>query len=146
MPVSVSEEDDASLHITSRGTPLHQPPVPEEQSFVEFLHTWGGAWMWNGLVMPADTIWLTEVVTNNTLVCGTDRSYNLEKAPDICGAGWVIYCTTAKRHISARLVEQSDSASAYRGELLVMQGPMRQQGSHLHIQKGIKAHPDRSQI
>jgi len=58
--------------------------------------------MWEGLAMPADTTWLTEAVTNNTLVCVTNGSYNLEKALDICGAGWVIYCTTAKRYILAR--------------------------------------------
>ena len=51
-------------------------------------------------------------------MCITDGSYNLEKAPDICGTGWVIYYMAAKRHISARLVERSDSVSAYRGELL----------------------------
>ena len=76
--------------------------------------------MWEGLTMPADPTWLKEAVTNNTLVCVTDGSYSMEKAPDICGAGWVIYCTAARRHISARLVERSDSASAYRGELLGM--------------------------
>ena len=76
--------------------------------------------MWEGLTMPADPTWLKEAVINNTLVCVTDGSYSMEKAPDICGAGWVIYCTAARRRISARLVERSNSASAYRGELLGM--------------------------
>ena len=56
--------------------------------------------------------------THNTLVCVTDRSYSLEKSPNICGAGWIIYCTATKHSISATLVERSDSASAYRRDLL----------------------------
>ena len=43
--------------------------------------------MWNGLTMPTDMTWLMEAVTNNTLMCVTDGSYNLKKGPDICGAG-----------------------------------------------------------
>ena len=86
-PASIAELDGGSLQINATGTALHQPAAPEEQSFTEFLHSWGGTWMWRGLVMPADTKWLTDTVTNNTLVCVTDRSYNLEKAPDSCSAG-----------------------------------------------------------
>ena len=74
VPVSVSEEGGDSLRITSRGIPFHQPPAPEEKSFMEFLHAWGGAWIWEGLAMPTDSTWLMEVVTNNTLVCITDGS------------------------------------------------------------------------
>ena len=40
VPISVSEDDDESLRIIiRRGTPLHQPPDPEEKSFMEFLYT-----------------------------------------------------------------------------------------------------------
>ena len=70
--------------------------------------------------MPADKKWLTDTVTNNTLVCVTYGSYSLEKAPDICSAGWIIYCTATKFKISTTLVERSDSASTYRRELLGM--------------------------
>ena len=76
--------------------------------------------MWKGLVMPADTKWLTDAVTSNTLVCVTDGSHSLKKAPNICGARWIIYCTATKHHNSTTLVERSDSVSAYRGELLRM--------------------------
>ena len=70
--------------------------------------------------MPASTQWLTNAVTNNTLVCITDGSYSPKKAPDVCSAGWIIYCTATKHYISATLVKQLDSASAYCGELLGM--------------------------
>ena len=59
-------------------------------------------------------------MANQCGVCVTDGSYSLEKAPKICGAGWIIYCTAKKRYISVTLVERSDSTSAYQGELLGM--------------------------
>ena len=54
------------------GAPLHRVEATEEQSYIEFLHIWGGAWAWKGLVMPTNTRWLPEAVTNNTLICVTD--------------------------------------------------------------------------
>ena len=61
--------------------------------------------------MPTDTKWLTDTVTNNTLVCVTNGSYSLKNKPDICGAGWIIYCTATQCYISATLVKLLDSAS-----------------------------------
>ena len=74
--------------------------------------------MWKGLVIPADTKWLTNAITNNTLVRVTDGSYILKKFPNVCGARWIIYCTATKRHISATLIKRLDSLSNYRGEFL----------------------------
>ena len=86
-PASVMDMDGGALRIDVTRTSLHQPAAPKEQSFIEFLHSWGGTWMWKGLAMPVDTKWLNDAVANNTLVCVTDGSYSQEKAPDICGAG-----------------------------------------------------------
>ena len=119
-PASVSEMDGGALQINVTGPALYQPAAPQEKSSIEFLHSWGGTWMWKGLAMPVDKKWLTNAVTNNTLVCVTDRSCSQEKAPDICGDGWIIYCTATKQHISMTLVERLDSTSTYRGELLGM--------------------------
>ena len=46
--------------------------------------------------------------------------YDQKKAPDICTAEWIIYCMATKYSISITLIEQSDSASSYRGELMGM--------------------------
>ena len=112
-PGSVTEMDAGALRIDVTGTALYQPAAPEEQSFIEFLHSGGGTWMWKGLDMPADTKWLTDAIANNTLVCVRDGSYRQEKALDICSAGLIIYYTETKQHICATLVERSDSISAY---------------------------------
>ena len=76
--------------------------------------------MWKNLAMPPDIQWLRDAVTNNTLICVTDGSYNLKAAPTICTAGWIIFCRATGRFISSSLIERSDSASSYRGELLGM--------------------------
>ena len=72
------------------------------------------------MVLPDDSSWIAEVLTNNTLVCVTGRSYNQKKAPDLCGAGWKIYFKETLGYVSGSLIERSNSASSYRGELLGM--------------------------
>ena len=74
----VSEIDDRGLNVKKDvvGPIPHREGNPEPQTFTEFLQSWGGAWIWNRLVMPNDTIWLTETLTNNTLVCVMDDSYD----------------------------------------------------------------------
>ena len=55
-----------------------------------------------------------------TLICVTDGSYDRKKAPKICGAGWIIFCSTAMKYIKGSFAEHSPSASRYRGKLLGM--------------------------
>ena len=76
-----TESDDGALQVKLIGAPFHRLEATEGQSFIKFLHSWGGAWLWKRLVMTVDTRWLTKVVTNNTLICITDGSYNLKKPP-----------------------------------------------------------------
>ena len=104
-PQPVFRRWTVTLRINVTEQELYQPVAPQEKSFLEFLHSWGGTWMWKGLAMPADKKCLTDAVANNMLMCLTDGSYSQEKAPDICGAGWIVYCIATKQHICATLVE-----------------------------------------
>ena len=65
--------------------------------FWEFLHSWGGTWMWEvmepGKDTPADIQWIVDGLRNGTLIWTTDRSYDRKKAVDLCGVGWMIFCT-----------------------------------------------------
>ncbi len=65
--------------------------------FWEFLYSWGGKWMWEGIEAGKDSpykmSWVAEGMTNNSLVWVTDGSYNREKAINLCGVGWIIFCT-----------------------------------------------------
>ena len=54
--------------------------------------------------------------------CGTntDGSYMKEPAPDLCGAGWVVYCEETRNWIKGEFVEYSKRAVIYRAEQLGM--------------------------
>ena len=74
--------------------------------------------MWKDLHMHEDPSWVVECLTNNTLVCVTDGSYQKEFAPELCSAGWIMMCRKTRKCIGGTLVEKSSYASSYRGELL----------------------------
>ena len=90
------------------------------KTFVEFLKSWEGKWTWDGLILSEDPSWVAKCLKNGTLVCVTDGSYNKQVAPDVCSAGWVMACLQTKRQISGTLIERSEYAGSYRGELLGM--------------------------
>ena len=76
--------------------------------------------MWSDLRLAESTKWVAECLKNRTLVCVTDGSYQKEKAPNLCSAGWIMACKKTGRRISGTLVEESPKAGSYRGEMLGM--------------------------
>ena len=99
--------------------PRQQHGIPREKTFLEFLRSWGGEWMWHNVGNDDATLdWLITAIERGTTVWVTDGSYNKELAPTISGAGWVIYCTETNKRLYGNFYEQSPSAGSYRGELL----------------------------
>ncbi|MGB2419943.1 MAG: hypothetical protein ACPH9Z_07405, partial [Luminiphilus sp.] len=93
----------------------HGPPqlvgVPNEKTFLEFLRSWGGEWMWQNVGNDDNSLdWLVAAIERGTTIWVTDGSYNKDIAPNISGAGWVIYCTETKKHLYGNFYEQSTSA------------------------------------
>ena len=86
------------------------------QSFLKFLKSWGGKWMWNDLRPNNDPTWVAECLRNKTLVCATDSLYMKDKVLNLCSAG----CVQTKRYISVTLVRHSELADSYIGECLGM--------------------------
>ena len=84
VPLSVVETTEGALKVNMMGGLFHTEEDPDAQMFVEFLQSWGGSWMWNGLVISDDLSWIVEALVNNTLVCITEGSYNQKKAPNFC--------------------------------------------------------------
>ena len=120
-PVSVTRMEDGSLSISSKGFGYgEESSHHEQQSFVDYLHSWGGSWLWDGLVIPDDPAWIADSMRDGTLLCVTDGSHDGKRARRLCSAGWVLFCTETRRFLSGSLVEWSSSASSYRGELLGM--------------------------
>ena len=48
----------------------------------------------------------------------TDGSYDRKKAVDLCGVGWIIFCTNMDFRLTGTFWERSPLASLYRAELL----------------------------
>jgi hypothetical protein len=92
--------------------------------FWEYLRSWGGEWMWEGVddnqVTKHDLTWLVEGMTSGLLIWVTDGSYNKLKAPDVSGAGWIFFCTTTGKRLTGWFWEVSNTASSYQAEMLVI--------------------------
>ena len=76
--------------------------------------------MWKDLRLTEDPEWIVESLQNKSLVCVTDGSYDKQRAPNVCSAGWIVKCRRTGRQIRGSLVEASPSAGSYRGEMLGM--------------------------
>ena len=76
--------------------------------------------MWKDHHVPEDNDWIVAGMERGTLICVTDGSYDRKKAPTICGAGWIIMCSSTKKYVKGSFAEHSQSASSYRGKLLGM--------------------------
>ena len=113
------EEDVYKLFNTGRR--LYRPEASiAKPSFLEYLHSLGGAWLWEELHMNKSHEWVADRLRQNKLVSVTDGLYNKELAPDISSAGYVLACSESKEYVAGTLVERSPWASSYRGELLGM--------------------------
>ena len=76
VPVTVEDTSEDSLRIASIGTALVvEKPVEKATSFVEYLESWGGEWMWEDLCMSKSSLeWIVEGLKEGTLVCITNGS------------------------------------------------------------------------
>ena len=91
-------------------------------SFWDFLYSWGGTWMWKviepGTDTPADVQWMVDGLRNGSLIWAIDGSYDRKRASDLCGVGWMVFCTKTGFRLTGAFWEHSSSASSYRAELL----------------------------
>ena len=120
-PATVEHIGDDSMRLRGLGPPLRTVRQLEQPTTIlGLLKSWGGEWMWSGLSPTEDVSWIAQAMTTGTLVCVADGSYDRKKARDLSGAGYVICCTATNQKIAGSLVERSEGASSYRGELLGM--------------------------
>ena len=117
LPASVSTANNILL--LDVGRQLHIAPSYPRPSFWDFVHSFGGRWMWQYVEGDStDVSWLHEALVDGSAVMVTDGSYNQSLAPDISGAGWIISCTQRRRLLGGWFYERSPKAGSYRGELL----------------------------
>ena len=121
-PTSV-QTSFAEAAVTKQGDGQRLATGPNDlPDFWEFLYSWGGRWMWEGIDVSQETrtnlTWMVEGMVNNTLIWVTDGSYDRNRATDLSGVGWVIFCTASARRLTGSFWEKSSSASSYRAEML----------------------------
>jgi hypothetical protein len=79
-------------------------------------------WMWECINKNQPTkhelTWLVEGMKLNSLIWVMDRSNNWKKAADLCGVGWIIFCSKTGLRLTATFWERSISASSYWAEML----------------------------
>jgi hypothetical protein len=87
-------------------------------SFLDVLHSYKDCGMWDNLSVDRDGSWLREGIAAGSALIAHDGSYMSTEAPDLCSAGVVLYCKTAKKWFKASVAECSPSARNYCHELL----------------------------
>ncbi len=94
IPTSVTSFSDQQVVKLSKRLALAKAP-DKTMDFWEFLYSWGGKWMWEGIEAGKDLLcdmsWVAEGMMNNSLVWVTDGSYNRKKAIDLFGVGWIFF-------------------------------------------------------
>ena len=77
IPTSVTSLSDQQVVKLSKG-PVFAKDPDDKLGFWEFLHSWGGKWMWEGIEagqdMPYNMTWVMEGMTNNSLIWVTGGS------------------------------------------------------------------------
>ena len=86
IPTSVTGLSDQQVVKLSEGPALAKGS-DETMDFWEFLYSWGGKWMWEGIEagqgLPCDMTWVAEGIKNYTLIWVTDGSNDRKKAIDL---------------------------------------------------------------
>ncbi len=94
----------------------------KEMDCWEFLCSWRGEWMWEGVEpgndSPWDMSWIADGLTLGSLIWVTNGSYNRKRVSDLSGVGWIIFCKSTGFCITGSFWEKSILATSYRAELL----------------------------
>jgi hypothetical protein len=104
-PVSVQGLDKTHIINLNIGPTLARGPQ-QPNNFWDFLRTWGGEWMWEGIeygqAKKHNLSWLVQGMESNTLLWVTEGSYNRKHAPVLSRVRWIIFCQkTGKRLVGS---------------------------------------------
>jgi hypothetical protein len=91
-------------------------------NFSDFLYSWGGTWMWEGIdddqTTEGDVTWIAEGMRNNLLIWVSNGSYDRKKVKELSSIGWIIFCTQTGLRLTGTFWEKSNLASSYWAEML----------------------------
>ena len=95
------------------------PPQPQPAAtFLDVLAQAKESWLWKDLEVSGDPGWIIQSIWEATCMAVTDGSYMADIMPDACSAAFILECSQGRGSITGSSVERSESASAYRGELM----------------------------
>ena len=63
-PATAEVASGGKLKLLSVGNKQFDEQEDNEKIFVEFLKSWGGEWMWDGLKLSEDPSWVAECLKN----------------------------------------------------------------------------------
>jgi hypothetical protein len=101
-PVSNEGSDKIHVYKLNIGPTLTRGPQ-QPSNFWEYLRTWGGEWMWEGIeddqATKSNLSWLVQGMKSNTLLWVTDGPYDRKCAPVLRGVRWIIFCQDTGKHL-----------------------------------------------
>ena len=95
--------------------------APESSSITDFwdvLNSFRNQSLWKYFRCGGDGSWITRGLTASTLDCISDGSYMQEVSQEVCSAAVLIKCRYTVMEVVGTIVEESDSADNYWGEIL----------------------------
>lgn len=93
----------------------------DEEEFGTYLRTGGGDWMWDDIKCKGGIDAVVDAFANGTAIPVTEGSFKRKVRSDLCGSGWLIYCT--ERHntlLEGSFYDICSKAGSYTGDLLVL--------------------------
>ena len=118
IPCSVGNKMTDVVILLNTGPSLAKEDAMD-QTFTQFLLSWGGEWMWNDVSNSGkDFRWVLSALEDGSGLWVTDGSYMRETREDVSGACWIFHCRKTGHKLVGTFYEESDQADSYRGERL----------------------------
>ena len=94
------------------------PTQPLPTSFWEVLTSWGCTWMWDSIRITGDVNWLVDAIRSDDCIAVADGSFMRELTTEVCATAFFFENLDRRCKLVGAFPERSETANAYRGELL----------------------------
>jgi hypothetical protein len=107
---SIEEFQPRMIHAMS--TACRAPTATPPTSFLDILHEWICAWLWEHMLIEGGTEWVANAIQDRLLVAVTDGSYIQQLYLHLCSAAFVLECANGCSRIIRSFSESSATANA----------------------------------
>ncbi len=112
--ISMNSATRVVLHSMSPQPCIYITPT----TFCEILESYGDSRLWENLSYDGNGEWIQEGLVAGSICITHDGSYMPKESTTLSSAGIIIYCKNTKQWLKILVMEHSNAASNYRGELL----------------------------